>query len=142
MTSSKFAGFNSFMKFFIPALSSWKTPSVFPVARDANTALSSKSIWSISIAFPLLFSAIRTAFWITVRVLNPRKSIFNRPSSSIVVIVNCVVIIPSEPRESGTYSSIGFCEITTPAACMDVWRGRPSRRLDISISCFTDSSVS
>lgn len=32
----------------------------------------------------------------------PQKSIFNSPSSSSVVIVNCVVIEPSDPRESGT----------------------------------------
>ena len=39
--SSRFSGFNSFIKFFMPPLSSWNTPSVFPVERDANTFLSS-----------------------------------------------------------------------------------------------------
>jgi hypothetical protein len=29
MISSRLCGFNSFMKFFIPALSSWNTPTVF-----------------------------------------------------------------------------------------------------------------
>ena len=41
-------GFNSLIKFFIPALSSWNTPSVFPVPREFKTALSSKSMLSIS----------------------------------------------------------------------------------------------
>lgn len=39
--SSRLCGFSSFMKFFMPALSSWNTPSVFPVPRESSTALSS-----------------------------------------------------------------------------------------------------
>ena len=37
MISSKFSGFNSFMKLFIPELSSWNTPSFFPVPMDSRT---------------------------------------------------------------------------------------------------------
>ena len=33
-------------------------------------------------------------------------------------------------------------EITTPAACMEVWRGSPSRRFDMSMSFLTCSSES
>ena len=51
-------------------------------------------------------------------------------------------MVPSFARDRGTYSTMGFWEITTPAACMDVWRGSPSRRLAISISRCTVSSVS
>ena len=96
----------------------------------------------ISIFLPLLFSARRTAFWITVSVRSPKKSIFRSPNSSMVVMVNCVVMVPSDALDNGTYSSIGFWLITTPAACMDVCLGRPSNLLDISISFFTDSSDS
>ena len=78
----------------------------------------------------------------TVKVRSPRKSIFKSPSSSIVVMTNCVVIVPSELRDNGTYSSIAFWEITTPAACMEVWRGRPSSLFAMSMSLFTVSSDS
>ncbi len=78
----------------------------------------------------------------TVSVRSPRKSIFKSPSSSIVVIVNWVVTIPSVPLASGTYSSIGFCEITTPAAWVDECLGSPSKRFDISIKRVTRSSFS
>ena len=63
-----------------------------------------------------------------------------QPSS--VVIVNWVVMVPSAALDSGTYSSTLVRLITTPAACMEVWRGRPSRRFDISIRYLTSSSFS
>ena len=94
----------------------------------------------MSIVLPLLMLARRSASCITVRVRRPRKSIFRSPSSSSVVIVNCVVTEPSDPRDNGTNSSIARWPITTPAACMDVCLGRPSSLLDISISSFTCSS--
>ena len=40
MMSSRFSGFNSFIKLFMPPLSSWNTPSFFPVPMDSSTALS------------------------------------------------------------------------------------------------------
>ena len=49
-----------------------------------------------------------TAFWITVRVRSPRKSIFRSPSSSRVVMVNWVTIEPSCALERGTYSDTVF----------------------------------
>ena len=94
----------------------------------------------MSMKTPVLFSTISTAFWITVKVRRPRKSILSRPSSSMVVIVNWVVMEPSEPRERGTYWSAASGQITTPAACMDVCLGSPSSRLLISISVCTCSS--
>ena len=86
--------------------------------------------------------AIRTAFWMTVRVRRPRKSIFRSPSSSMVVMVNWVVTEPSWALDRGTRSSAGSEQITTPAAWTELWRGSPSRRLAMSISLCTRSSCS
>ena len=58
----------------------------------------------------------------------------------MVVMVNWVVIVPSAALERGTNSSIERLPITTPAACMEVCLGSPSRRFDISIRYFTCSS--
>ena len=69
---------------------------------------------------PQFFPIIFTASWMTVSVRSPRKSIFKRPSSSSVVIVNWVTMVPSAPLDNGTYSSMEVLEITTPAACMEV----------------------
>ena len=55
---------------------------------------------------------------------------------------NWVVIEPSAPRASGTYSSAAFFEMTTPAAWIEAWRGSPSSRLDMSIKWRTLSSPS
>ncbi len=132
--SSRFWGFNSFIKLRIPALSSWNTPSVLPVPSDSNTRLSSKLIRSMSIFTEWFFSTRSAVFFNTVNVLRPKKSIFKSPNSSIVVMVNCVVIMPSMPLASGTYSSIGFWEITTPAAWVEECLGSPSNRFDISIN--------
>ena len=142
MISSMFSGFNSLIKDFIPALSSWKTPSVFPWPIISYTLASSKSIFWISNSSPSFFRIIRTASWITVRVRSPRKSIFSRPSSSMVVMVNCVVTTLSAPRDRGTNSSKGSEPITTPAAWMEVCRGKPSSLMDISIRFLTPSSAS
>ena len=86
------------------------------------------------------FWAMFTAFWITVRVRSPRKSIFKSPSSSMVVMVNWVVMVPSAALDKGTNSSMERLPITTPAACMEVCLGSPSRRLDMSIRLWTVSS--
>ena len=133
ITSSKLWGLSSFIKLFIPALSSWNTPSEWPEPKDPKTFLSSKSMLSIAISFPVSFLISFTAFWITVSVRSPRKSIFKSPSSSSVVMVNWVVMEPSWARDKGTYSSTSFWLITTPAACIEVCRGSPSRRFAISM---------
>ena len=93
-------------------------------------------------SFPVSCLTRSTASLMTVSVRNPRKSIFKSPSSSIVVIVNCVVMEPSDPLESGTNSSAGFWQITTPAACMEVCLGKPSSFIHMSNRFFTCSSVS
>ena len=140
--SSRLSGFNSFMKFFIPALSSWKIPSQWPVPIEASTCESFISMLLISNVMPWLRLTLFTAFCITVSVLSPRKSIFKRPSSSKAVIVYCVTTAPSLPLESGTYSSTARWLMTTPAACIDVWRGRPSSLFERSISFLTCGSLS
>ena len=99
-------------------------------------------MWLTSILIPWFLYTRSAASLMTVNVLSPRKSIFKSPSSSMVVMINCVVIVPSDALDSGTYSSIAFCEITTPAACIEVCRGSPSKRFDISISVRTFSSDS
>ena len=91
---------------------------------------------------PLFFFMNLWAFCITVKFLSPKKSIFKSPSSSKVVIIYCVVIEPSAALDNGTYSSTGFPQITTPAACIDACRGSPSSLLDISIRYFTSGSES
>ena len=93
-----------------------------------------------SMATPRFFFTWSTAFWITVSVRSPRKSIFRSPSSSSVVMVNWVVMVPSAALESGTYSSTDSRLMTTPAACIEECLGRPSRRMDMSIKYLTSSS--
>ncbi len=146
MISSIFCGFNSFIKRFIPPLSNWNTPSVRPEEIISKTFLSSKSIFIILSSMFIVASskipARRAASCITVNVRSPKKSIFKSPSSSSVVMVNCVVTVPSAALESGIYSSTGFGLIKTPAAWIEICLGSPSRRLDMSISPFACSSVS
>ena len=89
---------------------------------------------------PLVSSTNLTASAITVSVRRPRKSIFSRPSSSRVVMVNCVVTEPSLPLDRGTKLSADSGQMTTPAACMEVCLGSPSRRLHMSIRWRTCSS--
>jgi hypothetical protein len=82
----------------------------------------------------------------TVRVVRPRKSIFNMPAFSRQFMSYCVTMTrsstpdsrvpsPDESRfplpfvscvHTGTYSSSGPGAITTPAACTPVCRDRPS----------------
>ena len=50
--------------------------------------------------------------------------------------------IDSSLRASGTYSYTGRFVMTTPAACVDAWRGMPSSALAVSMSFFTRASVS
>ena len=77
----------------------------------------------------------------TVNVLNPRKSIFNNPSSSKVVIIYCVAIVPSFTC-NGTYVSTGSFVITTPHACVDACLGIPSNAMAMSNNFFIFSSLS
>ena len=60
--SSSVEGFSSFMKLFIPPLSSWNTPSVSPRPIISMTFGSLKSIFSMSMSCPLVFAAASAAF--------------------------------------------------------------------------------
>ena len=115
----------------MPADSSWNTPSVSPREIMSYTSLSEKSLVEKSGAsFPcsrMKFSASR----MMVRVRRPRKSIFSRPSSSNVVMGNWVVSTPSLLCRGTTVSS-GTPEMTTPAAWVELWRGRPSSFMERS----------
>ena len=71
----------------------------------------------------------------------PRKSIFKRPSCSSVVIVYWVTTLSSFLAR-GTYSYTGRSVMTTPAACVEAWRGIPSRALAVSMSEWSFSSPS
>ena len=78
---------------------------------------------------------------ITVRVRRPRKSIFKRPSFSMMPMGNWVVITSSFFCR-GTYLTAGSRVISTPAAWVEAWRGMPSSVRAVSIRRFTRSSVS
>ena len=73
---------------------------------------------SNSTSMPLSFFTKSIVSFITVNVLKPRKSIFKSPSSSNVVIIYCVEILPSLTYK-GTYVSTGSFVITIPHACVE-----------------------
>ena len=77
----------------------------------------------------------------TVSVLRPRKSIFNRPSRSSVPM-GYWVVMTSSLSCNGTYSVTGLAVMSTPAACVLAWRGMPSRVSDVSSSRRTCGSLS
>ena len=88
--SSKQVGLRFFMKSVMPPLSSWNMPFVLPSAISLYTSGSSMSIDEKSMSTPWFSFIMRSASRMTVRFLSPRKSIFRSPSSSIVVMLNCV----------------------------------------------------
>ena len=138
--SSKSFGTRLVRTFVIPCDSNWKTPTVSPEAKRLKVFSSSRGI-----SFTLKFGSKRwTAFSqlsITVRVRKPKKSIFKRPNSSMVVIVNWVTICPSLLC-NGTYSTTGLSVITTPAAWVEAFLGIPSTCEARSISSLVFSSPS
>ena len=73
---------------------------------------------------------------ITVSVRRPRKSIFSRPSRSMVPM-GYWVVMTSSLRCRGTYSITGLPVISTPAAWVEAWRGMPSRVMAMSIRRLT-----
>ena len=135
MISSKHAGFMPVRNPVIPAPSSWNTPSVSPWEIISYTEGSSSGISSAFMSMPAsrIMSSVSR---ITVRVLSPRKSIFSRPSLSMVPI-GYWVVMTSSLRCSGTYSTTGFPVISTPAAWVEACLGMPSSVRAVSISCFT-----
>src|SRR5665647_217313 len=88
----------------MPDDSNWKTPVASPRASIAYVFLSSSGIFPMSRPPPMSVTALS----ITSRLRRPRKSIFSRPSASIVFIENCVTISWSAPFCcSGTTSISG-----------------------------------
>ncbi len=87
---------------------------------------------------PCRSAIMRTASWITVRVLRPSMSILSMPTFSSAPISYCVMIASSPSAaapaplvgavHTGTYSASGPGAITTPAACTDMCREIPSIR--------------
>ena len=138
--SSKQSGFSSFIKLVIPWLSNWNIPTDSPFCHNLYTLASPISL-SNSTSIPLFSFTKFIASWITVRVLKPKKSIFKSPSSSKVVIINCVDICPSLTYK-GTYVSTGSLVITTPQACVEACLGIPSKALAMSSIFPTSSSCS
>ena len=69
----------------------------------------------------------------SIKVVNARKSIFNMPTASTSFMSNCVTI--SSPfLASGTLSESTLLQITTPAACSEVFFGIPSNFKPISMT--------
>ena len=73
--------------------------------------------------------------------MSAKKSILSMPSCSISFISNCVTIASPE-RASGTFSLMTLPQMTTPAACMEMFLGAPSKRIAMSITFLKLSSVS
>ncbi|MNE91476.1 hypothetical protein D3C80_1890950 [compost metagenome] len=67
-------------------------------------------------------------------VLSPRKSILSSPTLSRCSMEYWVSAVLSLPACSGTASVSGPLEMTTPAACVDAWRGMPSTFIAMSSS--------
>ena len=76
---------------------------------------------------PRCFSISFSASSMMVSVVSPRKSILSRPSFSRPFMSYWVTISSRFVLYSGTSSFSGSGEITTPAACTEQLRARPSR---------------
>ncbi|OQA03329.1 MAG: hypothetical protein BWY68_00764 [bacterium ADurb.Bin400] len=137
--SSKTDGLSSFRYRFIPSDSSWKTPVVSP--RDNNSYVDRSLSVRVSMlrSISCIFRMIRKAFWIIVKFVKPRKSIFNKPKCSIGFIEYSVTteMSPLAASWRGRYSVNGSLEITTPAAWTDACRTTPSSLDAISMHCLT-----
>ena len=140
--SSKCSGFKSITSLVIPSDSSWNTPDVSPLVRSSQASLSSNGMASKSRSIPRFALMSLRASPITVNVRRPKKSIFNRPSSSILSLSYWVTKPSSLEFCTGTWSSRGSAEITTPAAWVDELRAMPSSFWPKSNSSFTLGSVS
>ena len=89
-----------------------------------------------------LARTMSTARAMTVRVLRPRKSNLISPAFSTHFMSNWVTTDSSEGlRYRGTTSLSGTSPMTTPAAWVLAWRGRPSRERAMSMSFFTEGSA-
>ena len=90
---------------------------------------------------PYLALTIFTVSLISVRVFNPRKSIFNKPACSTTALSNCVTYKSESLAVAiGTKFLISSGVIITPHACIPVFLKEPSNNL----ACFivSDSKLS
>ena len=110
--------------------------------RISQAALSSSGIASKSRSIPRFTLMSFKASPITVKVRRPKKSIFKRPNSSMLSLSYCVTNPSSLAFCTGTWSSRGSAEITTPAACVDELRAIPSSFLPKSNNSLTLASAS
>ena len=78
----------------MPALSSWNTPWVLPSATMAKVSGSLSGIFAMAKSGSRLRISF-SASSMTVRFRRPKKSIFSRPSSSMVVMVYWVTMVSS-----------------------------------------------
>ena len=129
----------------MPGLSSWKTPAVLPQDSSAKVCASSSGMAPIEngSADPLRALIRRSACAIMVRVLRPRKSNFTKPTFSTSPIGNCVTTssVSFAPLNNGTWRVKGSCEITTPAAWVEAWRGEFSSARAVSKTVRTFGSL-
>lgn len=130
MISSRFSALSSFMKLFISRFQ-LNTPSVLPVPMDSQAPFYRQNQcghqWLCRNFQP---AAPRSG---SPSGPQPQKVHLRSPSSSMVVMVNWVVMVPSEALTEGQPCRNGPAANHTPAACMDVCLGSLSRRLDMSM---------
>ena len=145
-TSPSDDGFSSLMYRVMPEPSIWNTPTVSPRDSSSNVCASSRAMSWSTMSSPRVSRIRSRVFASTVRLARPRKSIFSRPSSAIGSIEYCVVSTPSPSflvgRCSGTTSSSGSPDMTTPAAWVLEWRVRPSSFMLVSMRFRMLSSAS
>ena len=95
MTSSKFSGRMLVKNCFMPADSSWNTPSVSPSEIILYTPGSSRGMSSLLKGSAPASTAMAIESMMTLSVRRPRKSIFRSPSASSVPMGNWVVTTSS-----------------------------------------------
>ena len=117
--SSVLLGLFSYGAYAIPILT--LLHAIFYPADVAKRHRLSRLIFSV-VALLLISSS---ASAIMVRLRSARKSNFKSPRFATVSISNCVTTL-SPLVARGRYEQTGSLVITTPAACVDAWRGMPS----------------
>ncbi len=116
----------------MPDDSNWKIEIVSPFWNSRYVSGSSSGTASRSIVTPWFSSMSASASSRIVSVLRPRKSILNRPKSSIYLPSYCVTTASAAPLlprwiETGTYWLTSPGAMMTPAAWTPVCRAEPSR---------------
>ena len=112
----------------MPLDSNWKTPTVSAVRRSSKVRrVVEREVLEVELDRRGRAS-IASAFWITVSVRSPRKSILRRPIFStapmsywVVTSSLCRLVAAARSRRA----RVGV--MTTPAAWVEAWRDSPSR---------------